>query len=1035
MSSRRHQTEVSMKNLAYRCLSGIVIFSCSLSAFSADELAVYIHKDGEPAAGLNLKLDDQQTELVSDEGFAYFDLNEGQHSIQLLNSNGELIHSLRFDTAKGQLADVALTLTTNAEPQVKIETYFRRESALNRNNGATGEISGRVTTFGQSVSGAIIEAIGTEYSTYTDEDGYYSLILPRGIYRLDIQHDSVGSRKINDARVIANVNKSTNYSMLYETNVVEEIVVMSKYNPTAFEEDERYSISVVDTMGAEDLARFGGSDIALSVTRLPSVTIQDGKHIFIRGMGGRYITTTLNGATMPSTDPNKRSVPLDLFPSNIVSQLDVHKTFTANKPGETTGGNLIINTRTFPEESTGRLSINLGMVSDLTGEDVYSDPSKGDWDAIGWDDGTRKESIIASSISKALNTEINDTAMTTDYLTDEVIVELSRIAATDLQDNFDLARKKVNPNISLNGNYGDVYYLGEDENELGFFIAANYKNSWSSKIEGINRSYSSGNINDDFTFNEYSNNIDASGLFSIGFNIGSSTYEANTIFSRTTESKTKVSEGLDGDAVEPSYKYSIEWVERQFVSQQFVGEHLFGEEQNLTADWQFTISQAQRYSPDRRDVKFNQENTSDPYSLEIGNLVRRYDDLTDDNIDFGTNLEYFLMTDSTEHTISGGVQLITRERDSNSASYGFNTSSTDADINLAPNLLVSDVINDDSITGDTSTGYAFVDKTLPSDSYESEMDLNSLYLSYDAFINNTYQIITGVRYEDFDMVTDTFELIGTQDAVQASIIEDIFLPSLSFNWFYSDDQQLRFALSQTVSRPDFKEASNATFYDTEFDIRVRGNPDLKVSEIINADARWEMYMSDTESMSVAIFYKDITDAIERVAITASGTVANSRTFENADTAKIMGIEFDGRKDFPLDDALNQNIFVSLNASIIDSEVEVEASSARKLQGQPDYTFNLILGWDDIKTDQSLTLLFNQSGESIKDVGISGNPDVIEEPRLDLNLNYSKIFNDEITLKIKASNLLNSDVEFTQGDEIFQRYKKGIQLEAGIDWSF
>jgi TonB-dependent receptor len=898
-----------------------------------------------------------------------------------------------------------------------------------------GEISGNVSSFGQAVTGAVIEAIGTEYLTYTDEAGNYSLQLPRGIYRLDIRHDSVGSRKVDNARVIANVNKSTNYTMIYETNVVEEVVVMSKFNPTAFEEDERYSVNVVDTMGAEDLARFGGSDIALSVTRLPSVTVQDNKHIFIRGMGGRYITTTLNGSTMPSTDPNKRSVPLDLFPSNIVSQLDVYKTFTADKPGETTGGNLIINTRTFPEESTGKLSVSLGMVSDLTGDDVYSDSNKGDWDYIGWDDGSRRESIIVSAISKTLNTEIDDATMSSDYLSDEVVVELNKIAASELRDNLDLASKKANPNMSINGNYGNVYYLGEDENELGFFVAGNYKNSWSSKTDGINRSYSGGSLNDDFTFEEYSNNIDASALLSVGFNVGSSTYEANTIYSRTTDSKTKVSEGLDGDAVEPSYKYSIEWVEREFVSQQFVGEHLFGEEQNLTADWQFTVSQATRYSPDRRDVKFNQENTDDPYSLEVGNLVRRYDDLTDDNFDFSSNLEYFLMTDNIEHTFSGGVQLIARERLSESASYGFNTNSTDSTINLAPNLLVSDVINDDSITGDPSTGFQFIDKTLASDAYDSTMDLNSLYLSYDAFIDNTYQIIFGTRYEDFEMYTNTFELTGTQAAVQSAIVEDIFLPSLSFNWFYRDDQQLRFAFSKTVSRPDFKEASNATFYDTEFDIRVRGNPNLKVSEIINADARWEMYMSDTESVSVAAFYKDITDAIERVAITASGTVANSRTFENAESAEIFGIEFDGRKDFPLDDALNQNIFVSLNASVIDSEVAIEGEETRKLQGQPEYTFNLIIGWDDIQSDQSMTLLFNQSGESIKDVGISGNPDVIEEPRMDLNLNYSKMFDNELTLKIKASNLLNSEVEFTQGGQVFQSYKKGVQLEAGIDWNF
>jgi TonB-dependent receptor len=315
------------------------------------------------------------------------------------------------------------------------------------------------------------------------------------------------------------------------------------------------------------------------------------------------------------------------------------------------------------------------------------------------------------------------------------------------------------------------------------------------------------------------------------------------------------------------------------------------------------------------------------------------------------------------------------------------------------------------------------------------MNLNSFYVSYDTLINSKYQVVLGARYEDFEMITDTFELEGEQRAIRIVTDEDIVLPSLSFNWFYEEDQQLRLAISQTVSRPDFREKSNATYYDDECDCRVRGNPYLEVSEVTNIDVRWEKYWSTDESLSLALFYKDFNAPIERVALPASGTAGNSRIFQNSESAEIYGIEFDGRKVFALDDSFAQSVFVSVNASLIESEVELLGGSTRELQGQPEYTFNLIIGYDDIESGHEITLLANQNGETIVDVGISGLPDIIEQPRFDLNINYKYQINDEMTFKVKLKNILNSETETTQGGNVFRRYEKGVEFKAGVDWNF
>jgi outer membrane receptor protein involved in Fe transport len=210
---------------------------------------------------------------------------------------------------------------------------------------------------------------------------------------------------------------------------------------------------------------------------------------------------------------------------------------------------------------------------------------------------------------------------------------------------------------------------------------------------------------------------------------------------------------------------------------------------------------------------------------------------------------------------------------------------------------------------------------------------------------------------------------------------------------------------------------------------------LKVSDVTNYDLRWERYFSGTESVSVALFMKDMDKPIERIVQPASGTAGNSRTFQNADSATISGIEIDARKDFSLNQSFTKSLYFAANASVIDSEVTLIGGATRALQGAPEYSFNLILGYDDISRGQELTLLFNQSGDTIVDVGVSGQPDIVEEPRLSIDLNYRYYVSETLTIRVKVEDLLDTEIEFTQGGRIFQKYNTGQKFQAGVDWNF
>jgi len=1005
------------------CFSGAVL--------AADEMLLVVFSQDVPASELSVSIDGAAPQPLGRGGTRLVDLAGGTHVVQLRQGT-RVLHNFRVQIAPGQKLDVTATLSANAPPVVTVDAYFETESVAQTEAARTGVLTGVVRRDGAPLAGATVAVRARNESTTTADDGRYTLQLPRGLHTLLISHPSLGAEPVTQGvRVVAGVELSRNIDSspadgsasaataapASAPGSTQQIVISTRRLDQVPRVDEQFARGIVDTIDAEEISRFGGSDVAASVVNVPSITVQDSRYLFIRGLGDRYVTTTLNGATLPSTDPSRRTVPLDLFPSNLVAQLAVRKTFTPEMPGESTGGNLLITTQNLPAQAGGKFSASLGATPGLTGKRIFADPIRGDYDYFGFDDGSRRENGLLPLIGTALTYS--------DEFSTSVRNELQQVGGLLLKDDWEIRTTHAAPNASFGLSYGDVKDLGGDR-RLGYYAAGNFGNSTSQRDEGVARTYgANGSVLDDFEFVEHSRNVDASGLLALGLRSGPHSFSATTLASRSTESSVRVSEGFDGDELLPSYRYSIDWIERQFVSQQFAGEHRLN---GTLAKWQLTGSQALRYAPDRREVRFDLRGGDGIYDLSVPGLLRRYDELSDDNLDVSTDWE----TPLGDGKLKFGAQVIVRERESQSRSFGYQGGLA-LDTN-APNRLVSDIINAGTITGDTATGYAYLNETLPSDSYDAELNQYGVYGAYEVLLGD-FDIVIGGRYEQYEQTTETFGLQGDQTAVRSEIDEGLFLPSLSVNWLIDDAQQLRLGLSRTVARPDFKETSNATFYDTEFDFRVRGNPLLRPSEVTNIDLRYERYGDGGQNSSVALFYKDMKNPIERVVQAASGTAGNSRTYQNANKALIYGVEVEGRREFSLGEDLSRAVFVALNASLIKSEVELLGGGKRELQGQPQYTANLIVGFDHIPSGQEVTLLLNQNGKSIEDVGINDLPDVIQEPRLSLNLNYRWRLAKGLEVSAKVNNLLNSRTEFTQGGQVFQRYRRGTEIEAGIDWSF
>lgn len=428
---------------------------------------------------------------------------------------------------------------------------------------------------------------------------------------------------------------------------------------------------------------------------------------------------------------------------------------------------------------------------------------------------------------------------------------------------------------------------------------------------------------------------------------------------------------------------------------------------------------------DRRSYSFEREDEDEPYLLFWSSLDRVHNELTDSILDVGTGWEseVFRRSDYLVNALYG-VSIFSRSRTSDGTQLSYAGASTTA--SDYPDLFDADQV----LAGTAADNdLRLQNKTTPSSDYDATWDLTSYYLGVEIENLNLFNLNLGARAESSDIQVDTFDLIsGTE--VPASLKDDAIYPSLSGTVFLGTDIQLRAALYETVNRPDFRELANSLYVDPDTGDVVRGDPNLKSSDVTNYDIRAEWYFSDSESVSLAYFDKSFVNPIERVLTTSTGTIFS---YQNGDTGSINGIELDFRKEMNFDMGL---VFVSGNLSLIDSEVEI-AFRKRIMQGQPDVLANFQVGFDSADSSSKYTLVYNYQGESLYSATQVGSqaPDVYQEPRSELSVNYSAELVTDLTLKVALKNLTDEEVSLTQEGANFRSYKKGQELSLGLSLDF
>lgn len=1010
-----------MKRLAVN--AGLLFALLSQPALAA-KTYLMVFLDDAPVSGIELDLDGVDAGTTNARGSAEIELEAGEHVLTLVDD--EIRFPVAFSSDAGE--DVEVSVTFNSTPGVAPAVTVRN---FGPGDTGSGYITGQVLdAAGAPVSGARIALDGTGYAATADSAGIYTLEVPRGAYDIAVTAPGYNGVSISNVRVMSGLGVTAGIRLQPEgtasatSGMVEEVFVLGVFNP---QEDaasvERYATSITNAIDVAQLERFGDSDVAAALNRVVGVAVTDSKYATVRGLDGRYISSTLNGLLMPSTDPQRRDVQLDLFPTDILGGINIQKSYTPDQLATTTGGSIQILTKGLPDEAVRKISTSFGYNFDTTGEKVLKHAGS-TTDVIGVDNNLREmpDGVLAATDGGRTLTVCDPNLA--DFCTSPL--DAARLGV-QFQDDYNVEDKDALPDGGFSLAAGDRMAAGDGE--WGYYIAATYDRSTTDRgdAELTNPLETTGG------YERSRITVDATGYAVLGYEYG----EANEVLSKTTilrssDDTTRVESGVDGAEENQIDRTILEWVERQFVSQAFTGHNEIATgEIDHALDWRVAYSRTDRDEPDRRQYTYFNNN------LSTSAFERRWSDLQEDAVD--VTLDYTLSLDWGDISttdLKAGVLWSDKDREVDQYRFGIRVQDNDLDLGIDQDL-EKDVLSYNNFAIDR---VRLATNTASTDSYESQEEVQAFYLAANTEFGENWSLLLGARFEDF-----TQELTYPNDTSAASeLTYDDWYPALNVSWRPVEAIQLRVGYSETVSYPGLIERSEAQSYDPDTDDPIFGNPNLQVSTIDNYDLRLEYYFSDAESVSVALFAKDIDQPIERALPDASGSAASRGiTFVNQEKAELLGVELDANKN--LIDEDEYVLFVGGNIAYIDSEVTLSEDSlrleganadGRQLQGQSEWLANLQFGFDHYPTEQKVTLLFNYFDDRIFRIsrGAATGPE-LEVERLIIDVTYEKLFSENLTFSAKIQNLLNEDVEYSQNGRTIESYQTGTLLGVSLSYQF
>jgi len=925
-----------------------------------------------------------------------------------------------------------------------------QEKGFLRGNLIDGEYGGPM------IGATIILADNPSVGTVSDFDGNFSLALDPGTYNVKISFISFATLSYKDVKIEAGKTTVIDAEMKSDNELLDEVVVVAKASRNSeigMLTKMKSSTNIMDGLSAQSFRKVGDSDLSGAIKRVTGVTVEGGKYVYVRGLGDRYTKTTLNGMAIPGLDPDVNSVQIDIFPTAVLENVAVYKTFTPDLFGDFSGGLVDVETKSFPEIKTTSFSVGLEYIQGQTFNPDYIlyDGGKLDW--LGFDDGTRKLPF----------------AKTTD-VPQEVVAAFDDVEGQKLESitrsfNKQLAVKEKTalPNGSFSFNHGNQLNT-KNGGSLGYNLVFNYKN----------KSY----FHDEFQSNTYLKNTDASineldqeeGRIGV---VGGRTAQWSAMATASYKKKNnsfglmilsnQSNESTASKRISKNYNQTqaeliediLTYTQRSLSSAILSGDHLLGKVQ-LNWSNAFTISRV--YDPDFRTTALSIKDNDTTLSTGDGATISRFwRDLHEQNENFRLDAK---IPFNEKFSLKTGVNGLLKWRDFETYSFKHDRRNK-SDVTGDPDWFLT---TDNIWTMNDRSGTYTTGNYQPANNFSARQNVFSFYLMAEQSLA-MFKFIYGLRIEKADMFYTGESNLGDVVYKDEKTLDELnFLPSLNIVYSISKDMNLRLTGTQTIARPSFKEKSVSQIYDPISKRTFVGNIDLKQTKIINLDLRYEWFFTAKEILSIAVFHKQFDGHIELVSFEQDPDNIKPR---NSGDASVSGIEFEARKGFAnSENRFFKGLFLGGNITLVQSKVDMEKVKTgnedqteyelrlknardgenidkfRPMAGQSPYSINANISWEIPERKSAVSLAYNVKGEQLAIIGSGRIPDVYLAPFHSLNFNayYSFGIDYKHRITLGIDNLLNQKntmnyVSFGAEDKIFSLINPGRQFSLKYSFTF
>ena len=860
---------------------------------------------------------------------------------------------------------------------------------------------------------------GTTTGVTSDVDGIYKLDnLDPGTYTLSFSF--VGYETI-EKQVVVEADKETKLDVVMFASAasLDEVVIKTtakKETETALLLDQKKATTIKQSIGAQELSRKGISDAAGAVTKISGISKQEGGgNVYVRGLGDRYLNTTYNGLTLPSNDIEKKNMDLNLFSSDIIQNVGVSKTYAANFYGDFAAGNVDV----VAKEHTGKFFLDINLGSNFNSNAIGKNFVKSEGTGYFGFYNRYRNNPYAVILSHGVDPQGIDGSLGVEG--------------------------------SITG--GKSWEIGE-ESRLSLFTTAAFGSSFEYRRgQFANVTAAANTIFQDAEEYEFTRNTTA--MANVVYRINSDhKIKFNSLF--INDATDEVGRfGIDGRGYNRNtiadnddfgfFTQNVQFEQEMIFVNQILGTSNLNEK--LKLDYGLGYNNVLARQPDRKRIALERfENTldNDPSTNAIFyrnvdfDNQRYFQNIEDSEFNARVNLSY---EQSEALKFNFGYNGRIKERTFDNQRYGYEI--------INPLTEIEDPNNFDAFFSTQNLGVLYntsVFRPLPGlerenlpgqleNTYSGNLNVHALYADAVYKAGEKWTFVPGLRVEKFnqeisyDVINLSFNNPGSNDAS-----ETFFLPSLNVKYALTEDQNLRFSASRTVSNPEFKEV--APFVYENVTDRIGGNPDLlndpAFSTIVNLDLKYEWFISSGEIFSIGLFNKTINDPVNLVS--ANDATGTQRFFRTGDRADVFGVELEVRKGLIKDEDENNILAAGMNVTYTSTTQDLKTVSGTfntnfnrdsdELQGASPLLINADVSYSPTFGEYKpvANLVFSYFSDRIDALGSGQLGNIIEKGVPTLDFVWKNTINKNFEINASVKNILNPSI---------QRVRENVAFDATL----